>query len=287
MPRSTVTPSPCMKWGNNILDFRSGPLIMGVLNLTSDSFYPASRLETLESACAQAEHMIAAGADILDIGGESTRPGSDPVTAEQELQRVIPIIQELNKNHSILISIDTCKLTVAQAALEAGADMVNTVCGLKDDDDFARFTAEQDVPVVIMHMRGTPKNMQNDPSYENTILEIKKELEELVRHALVCGMSPERIIIDPGIGFGKGLKDNLLIIKHLQEFKTLGYPLLIGLSRKSFIGLVLDKPVEQRLIGTVTANTVAALNGADIVRVHDVEQAVEMKKIIRAIKDSK
>jgi dihydropteroate synthase len=286
MPRTTVAPSHCMKWGNNILDFGNGPLIMGVLNLTPDSFYPESRLTTLEAARTQAEHMITAGADILDIGGESTRPGSDPVTADQELQRVIPVIRELKKNHGMPISIDTCKLTVARAALEAGANIVNTVCGLKADDDFARFIAEQNVPVVIMHMRGTPKTMQNDPNYENTIAEIRKEMEELTQHALSCGIKPEQIILDPGIGFGKRLKDNLLIIKHLKEFKILGYPLLIGLSRKSFIGSVLDKPVDQRLIGTVTANTVAVLHGADIVRVHDVKHAVEMKKIIRAIEDS-
>lgn len=286
MPRSTTTPQHNIKWGSKTLDFKSGPLIMGVLNLTPDSFYPASRAATLESALARAAEMIAAGAAILDIGGESTRPGSDPVTADQESVRVIPLIQELKKTHNILISIDTQKLAVAGAALEAGADIVNSVSGLRDDDSFACFIAQQDVPVIIMHMRGNPKTMQNNPVYKDTILEITHELEELIQHALSCGISPERIIIDPGIGFGKRLKDNLLIIKHLKRIKALGYPVLIGISRKSFIGLLLDKPVEQRLIGTITANTVAILNGADIVRVHDVKEAVEMKKVIRAIENS-
>ncbi|MBN1797141.1 MAG: dihydropteroate synthase [Spirochaetales bacterium] len=269
-----------------MLDFKNHPLIMGVINTTPDSFFPASRTPDLKSALSRAEEMITAGADILDIGGESTRPGSDSVSAETEIGRVIPLVRKLKKNHDILISIDTQKLAVAKAALSAGADIVNTVSGLRDDDDFAYFIARQQVPVIIMHMRGSPKTMQNNPNYGDTISEITHELEELVQHALACGINHNRIIIDPGIGFGKRLHDNLLIIKHLKKIKALGYPVLIGISRKSFLGLILDKPVAQRLIGTITANTIAVLNGADIIRVHDIEEASEMKKVIRAIEDS-
>lgn len=286
MPPSFTTPLQQIKCGKKMLDFKNHPLIMGVINTTPDSFFPASRTPDLKSALSRAEEMITAGADILDIGGESTRPGSDSVSAETEIGRVIPLVRKLKKNHDILISIDTQKLAVAKAALSAGADIVNTVSGLRDDDDFAYFIARQQVPVIIMHMRGSPKTMQNNPNYGDTISEITHELEELVQHALACGINHNRIIIDPGIGFGKRLHDNLLIIKHLKKIKALGYPVLIGISRKSFLGLILDKPVAQRLIGTITANTIAVLNGADIIRVHDIEEASEMKKVIRAIEDS-
>jgi len=286
MPFTTVPTADKMMWGNRTLDFSKGPVIMGILNVTPDSFFPGSRAATRVQATESAEAMIAAGADIIDIGGESTRPGSDAVPAAQELERVVPVIREIRRRHDILISVDTRKQQVAQAALDAGADILNTVSALKGDDTFAEFIAGRDVPVVLMHMRGTPQTMQQNPLYEDTITEISGELKALVRHAVACGIKRERIIIDPGIGFGKRLEDNLRIIKHLPRLKALGYPLLIGISRKSFIGAVLDKPVEQRLIGTVTANTVAVLNGADIIRVHDVAEAREMAGIIRAIQTS-
>jgi len=258
---------------------------MGILNITPDSFYEQSRLFSPDKALTKAQEMIQHGADIIDVGGESTRPASRQVSIDEELKRVIPVIQELRKKSDIIISIDTMKKEVAEEALKQGADMANCVSGLKNDEAFGRLLAKRQIPVILMHMRGTPQTMQNNPFYKDTIIEIKAELNKLVQNALSWGITREKIIIDPGIGFGKRLEDNLKIIKNLDQIKNLGYPLLIGVSRKSFIGLVLDKPAEQRLIGTITANTVAILQGADIVRVHDVKQAVEMVKIIAAIKN--
>jgi dihydropteroate synthase len=272
-----------MQWGKRTLDFNKRPLLMGILNATPDSFYPGSRISTVQSALEYAGEMIAAGVDIIDIGGESTRPGSDPVSAETEMRRVVPLILELKNHFDIPLSIDTMKFAVARAGIEAGAEMVNAVSGLKNDVELAGLIAEKDLPVVLMHMRGEPKTMQTNPGFNDTMAEIVGELEVLARQAMSCGIKSSRIILDPGIGFGKRLNDNLLIIKHLKRIKELGFPVLIGISRKSFIGLILDRPVEERLIGTVTANTIAALNGADIVRVHDVAAAAEMAKIIRAV----
>lgn len=285
MTYKVTAPSPIMRWSNRTLDFGKRPLVMGILNVTPDSFYAQSRVLSLDKAIARAQEMIQHGADILDIGGESTRPSSKPVHINQELERVIPVIRELRKKSDILISIDTTKKEVAQEALKQGADIVNCVSGLKNNEEFARFIAQKQIPVILMHMRGTPQTMQDNPYYEDTIKEIKTELKELILNAINRGISKERIIIDPGIGFGKRLEDNLRIIKNLNRIKELGCPLLIGVSRKSFIGLILDKPAEERLTGTITANTIAILQGADIIRVHDVKEAVEMVKIIAAIKN--
>jgi dihydropteroate synthase len=283
---TTARPAHSIRWDGKILDFSKGPLIMGILNVTPDSFYPAGRTATLPEAVARAAEMLEAGADIIDVGGESTRPGSEALDAEAERARVVPVITEIRKRFDVPISVDTQKLEVAKAALAHGADMINTVSGLKDDDRFAGFVAGVDVPVVLMHMRGNPKTMQHNPSYTHTISEISRELRELIRHARACGIGRDRIILDPGIGFGKRVEDNLRIINHLDAFKKLGYPLLIGISRKSFIGTVLDRPVAERLTGTVTANVMAVLKGADIIRVHDVKEAREMAVMIRAITTS-
>ena len=285
MSLKATAPSPVIRWSNRVLDFSQRPLVMGILNITPDSFYEQSRLFSPDKALTKAQEMIQHGADIIDVGGESTRPASRQVSIDEELKRVIPVIQELRKKSDIIISIDTMKKEVAEEALKQGADMANCVSGLKNDEAFGRLLAKRQIPVILMHMRGTPQTMQNNPFYKDTIIEIKAELNKLVQNALSWGITKEKIIIDPGIGFGKRLEDNLKIIKNLDQIKNLGYPLLIGVSRKSFIGLVLDKPAEQRLIGTITANTVAILQGADIVRVHDVKQAVEMVKIIAAIKN--
>jgi len=280
---TTVRPARIIRWGGRIMDFNKGPLIMGILNITPDSFYPASRSPSVPEAVARAAEMLEAGADIIDVGGESTRPGSEAMDAGAELARVVPVIREIRKTGDVLISVDTQKAEVAKAALENGADMVNTVSGLKDDNHFAGLIARADVPVILMHMRGNPKTMQDNPVYGDTIAEMSREIRRLIRHARACGIKKERIIIDPGIGFGKRVQDNLRIIRRLDAFKKLGYPLLIGISRKSFIGAVLDRPVAERLTGTVTANVMAVLNGADIIRVHDVKEAREMAVMIRAI----
>jgi dihydropteroate synthase len=227
--------------------------------------------------------MIEAGADILDVGGESTRPGSDPVAAAEEIGRVIPVIEEVRKFSDILLSVDTRKAKVAERALEAGADMVNDISGLRGNRPLAELVAERGVPIVLMHMRGEPKTMQDNPHYDDTVAEILEELKGSVDFALACGIAKEQIIVDPGIGFGKRCRDNLAIINNLGMLRSLGFPVLIGLSRKSFIGTVLDRPVEQRLTGTVVASTLAVLNGADIIRVHDVAEAVDTTRMIAAI----
>lgn len=228
--------------------------------------------------------MIEAGADILDVGGESTRPGSESVRTEEEIRRVVPVIERIRKRSQVLISIDTRKVEVAERALDAGADLVNDVSALRGGRDLARCIAARDVPVILMHMRGEPKNMQENPYYEDVIGEILEELAESVAFARSCGIREDRLIIDPGIGFGKRLQDNLTILRDLHSLHSLGCPVLVGLSRKSFIGTVLDKPVEQRLVGTVAANMLALANGADILRVHDVAEAVDTVKIFEAIR---
>ena len=260
--------------------------MMGILNCTPDSFYPGSRVQEFDQAVQRARAMIQAGADILDVGGESTRPGSDPVQASEEIRRVVPVINKIRELSDVLISIDTRKVEVAEEALAAGADLVNDVSALRDNLPLGRCVAGRDVPVILMHMRGEPKNMQKNPQYRDVIAEITEELAGCVDFALSCGIREDRIIIDPGIGFGKRLQDNLAILRELRLLQNLGYPILIGLSRKSFIGAVLDKPVDRRLIGTVAANMLALMNGADILRVHDVEEAVDTVKMFEAVRRS-
>lgn len=272
-----------MTWGTRTLDFASKTYVMGILNCTPDSFYPSSRASTLKDALKAAREMIEAGVDIIDVGGESTRPGSDGVSLEEEIHRVIPVVQSLRAESDVMISVDTRKKEVAERALDAGVDIINDISGLRHGDELARLVARRKVPIVLMHMRGTPKTMQRHASYKNTISEILRELQPSIAAAIGAGIDPEMIIIDPGIGFGKRIQDNLRIIKELASLKSLNFPILIGLSRKSFIGEILDRPVEKRLIGTITANTLAILNGANIIRVHDVGDAVEMVKIIESV----
>ena len=274
-----------MTWGGgHFLDLADAPLVMGIINCTPDSFYSGSRAPGLDEALALARRMIEEGADILDIGGESTRPGSDSVDPEEERRRAVPLIEAIRRESLIPISIDTRKASVARAAHDAGADIVNDVSGLADDPEAAGLVAERGAPVVLMHRRGDSKSMQNDPHYDDTVGEIAEELLAAVDRAVAAGIRRERIILDPGIGFGKRLCDNLLILKEIPRLRAFGFPLLIGLSRKSFIGKLLGGlPVEARLTGTIVANTYAACAGADIVRVHDVAEAVAMKRILHAI----
>ncbi|MCD6121980.1 MAG: dihydropteroate synthase [Spirochaetales bacterium] len=257
---------------------------MGILNSTPDSFFEESRVTSVQKAVAKAEKMIKSGVDIIDIGGESSRPGANVVSEEEEIRRVIPAIQAIREKSRVIISVDTRKKNVAERALDSGADIVNDISGLKNNMEMAKLIARRKVPIILMHIRGTPKDMQDHPYYRNTVSEILRELQSAVSKAMGAGIEHDKIIIDPGIGFGKRLEDNLRIIRELQSFKSLNLPLLIGLSRKSFIGQILDKPVEKRLIGTIVANTVAILNGANIIRVHDVGQTVEMVKIIDSIR---
>ena len=273
-----------ISWGTRTLDFTHKTYVMGILNCTPDSFYPGSRSATIKEAMKNAREMIAAGVDIIDVGGESTRPGSEPVEEAEEIRRVIPVIQALRAESDVIVSVDTRRKEIAERALDAGADIINDISGLRHNDDLARLVARRKVPVVLMHMRGTPKNMQKNPYYRNTISEILRELQQSIAAAIGAGIAPEMIIVDPGIGFGKRIQDNLRIIRELASLKSLAFPILVGLSRKGFIGEILDRPVEKRLIGTVTANTLAILNGANIIRVHDVADAVEMVKIIDSVR---
>lgn len=273
-----------IRWADRILDFSRKTYVMGILNVTPDSFFPSSRAATVKDALKAAKEMIAAGVDIIDIGGESTRPGSETVPDDEEIRRVVPTIQALRAESNVMISVDTRKADVAERALDAGADIVNDISGLRHNEELARLVARRKVPIVLMHMRGTPKTMQKSPYYKNTISEILRELQPSITAALAAGIEPGMIIIDPGIGFGKRIQDNLRIIKELASLKSLHFPILVGLSRKGFIGEILDRPVEKRLIGTVTANTLAILNGANIIRVHDVADAVEMVTIIESVR---
>jgi dihydropteroate synthase len=280
----TNEPIRRLSWGNRVLDFQERPYVMGILNCTPDSFYPGSRVPEIDQAVQSALAMIQAGADILDVGGESTRPGSDPVEAGEEIGRVVPVIKKIRELSQVLISIDTRKAEVAEKALAAGADLVNDVSALRDNRALAECSVDRDVPVILMHMRGEPKNMQENPHYGDVIAEITEELAGSIDFARSCGIREDRIIVDPGIGFGKRLQDNLAILRDLGALRSLGHPIMIGLSRKSFIGTVLGKPVDQRLIGTVAAHMLALTNGADILRVHDVGEAVDTVKMFEAVR---
>lgn len=250
---------------------------MGILNVTPDSFSDGGRHFDKAAAIRRAYEMVEEGADIIDIGGESTRPGSEPVPLEEEISRTIPVIEALAKNIKVPISIDTYKAEVAKRALDAGASIVNDISGLRFDPEMPKVVSQYKVPVVIMHIKGTPKNMQVNPQYEALIPEIMDYLRESIRLAMKSGIAEDKIIIDPGIGFGKTFEQNLEIVKNLREFTLFEKPLLVGVSRKAFIGKILgDAPASERLEGTAAAVAISILNGANIIRVHDVK---EMKKV--------
>lgn len=244
--------------------------IMGVLNITPDSFSDGGLFLDHKKAVEHGLKLTKEGADIIDIGGESSRPGSDPISLTEELDRVIPVITELKQKTDVLISIDTMKAGVAENALDAGADIINDISALRVDPDLAYLAAERKTPVILMHMLGTPKTMQDNPAYDNVLTQIHTFFEERIDYAVTQGIKKSKLFLDPGIGFGKRLQDNLVLLKELSFFIDLNLPLLIGPSRKSFIGAILDLPVTQRLEGTLASTTAAILNGAHIVRVHDV-----------------
>ncbi len=261
---------------------------MGILNVTPDSFFSASRAGAEDEALRVAERMVEDGADLIDVGGESTRPGSGYVTAEEELARIIPAIRSIRRRFSIPLSIDTRKAEVARAALDEGADIINDVSALRDDPALGILAAERKTPVVLMHMRGTPLSMQLAPFYTDTIAEIVDELRQRVAAAIDCGISEERILIDPGIGFGKRVEDNLLIVREIARFGALGLPIVVGASRKGFIGQVLRQdgqpiPVEERLSGSLAVAALTAAAGADILRVHDVGETAQIVRIVHAV----
>jgi len=259
-------------------------LIMGVLNLTPDSFYDGGRYTTLERALARAEQMIAEGADILDIGGESTRPGADPVPLEEEIRRTLPVIEAIAARYDIALSIDTTKSEVARLALQAGAHIVNDISGMRFDPRMPEVVAEAGALVILMHIKGTPKTMQQNPTYEDVVREVRDTLAQHAERAQQAGIPKERIWLDPGIGFGKTLEHNLQLLRRLPDLKSLGYPVLVGTSRKSFIGLILGGlPPEERLEGTLATLALAIAWGADAVRVHDVKEAFRAVKVADAL----
>ena len=257
-------------------------IIMGVLNVTPDSFSDGGHHLSPDKALLKAKQMVEDGADILDIGGESTRPFSSPVSAREELGRIVPVLEGL-KELDIPISIDTRKPEVAQKALDTGAHMVNDVSGLRDEG-MMKLVAEKKVPVVIMHMKGEPKSMQENPEYGDVVGEIKEFFKTTVKKAADHGIKDDRIIIDPGLGFGKTTEHNIEIIKRLDEFRSLGFPVLVGASRKTFIGKILGLDVGERLEGSLAAMAASIMNGADIVRVHDVKESVRVARFVDALK---
>jgi dihydropteroate synthase len=262
-------------------------LIMGILNVTPDSFSDGGLYIDLDSAVAHGESLEAEGADIIDVGGVSTRPFAEPVLAEEEIKRVIPVIKKLSQRVSIPISIDTTRARVASKALEAGAVMINDIGALRMDPSMGDLAACADVPIVLMHMQGNPQTMQLSPYYNDVIGEIIDFLSDAINFALSKGIRRENIIIDPGIGFGKTVVHNLTIIKGLARFNVLGRPILIGASRKAFIGDVLDVDnPSQRDIGTLAVTAVSVMNGANMVRVHDVKRSVDVVRMAEAIKNA-
>jgi len=261
-------------FGNREYDFNSRTFIMGVLNITPDSFSDGGKYfdgkVLINKVIGDAVRMESEGADFLDVGGESTRPGSEEISIDEEISRVVPVISELKKKVNIPISIDTYKHEVAEEALKAGAEIVNDISGFKFDIENAEVTAEYDASCILMHIKGTPKNMQDNPEYEDVVKEVRDYLKESADIARSFGIS--RIITDPGIGFGKTLNHNLDLIRNISKIRELGYPVMIGASRKSFIDKIYPAPVSERLPGTISANIAGILNGANIIRVHDIKE---------------
>lgn len=272
-------PGKYFKVADKEFDLMQKTLIMGILNVTPDSFSDGGKYSVADIATAHAFEMIEAGADIIDIGGESTRPGAEKIGVEKELERVIPVIQKIRLESDVPISIDTYKSEVARQAIDAGASIVNDISGLNFDDKMADIIAESGVSSVLMHIQGTPESMQKNPVYENMIDEILEYLKISAQKLTFRGVDKSRIALDPGIGFGKEWEANYDLIRYLEEFKSAGYPILVGPSRKSFIGNLLNLPVEERLEGTLAAVACSIQNGADILRVHDVKETVRAAKV--------
>lgn len=277
-----------MNWGKRTY-------VMGILNVTPDSFSGDGVLQRdneIAAAVAQAQQFAADGADIIDIGGESTRPGSTPVTEAEELARVIPVIEAVRQAVTLPISVDTYRASVAEAALAVGANWINDVWGLRMDLRLAQVAAQANCSVVLMHNRSKPKDVAQEErlggryvgvAYDDLIADIKRELGECIALARQAGVKEEHIILDPGVGFGKTVAQNLQLVNQLDQFKTMGYPILLGTSRKSFIGYTLDLPPEERLEGTAATVAIGIARGADIVRVHDVKPIVRLAKMTDAI----
>ena len=265
-----------MKIGNKEFEIGKRTYIMGILNITPDSFSDGGKWNHLDEALRHTEAMIADGADIIDIGGESTRPGHTPVSAEEEAQRVLPVIEAVRKRFDIPISVDTFKSSVAESAIQAGADLVNDIWGLKYDSEMGAVIAKYDVACCLMHNK-------SNTEYNNFLIDMLSETQECVNLARKAGIKDEKIILDPGVGFGKTFEMNLETMKHLELFKNLGFPVLLGTSRKSMIGLALDLPVDQRVEGTLATSVIGVMKGCSFVRVHDVKENRRVIQMTEAI----
>jgi len=260
------------------------PVVMGILNVTPDSFSDGGKFFNIDDALRRVERMIEEGAQIIDVGGESTRPGAEPVPVEEEIRRVVPVIREIKKRFSVVCSVDTYKASVARMALDEGCEIVNDISGFGFDREMPGVVAEYSAGVVLMHIKGTPRDMQRDPHYEDVVSEVYRYLEERVSKALDAGIPLERIAVDPGIGFGKRLEDNLALLKNLSVFRSLGTTVLVGASRKSFIGLLTGANVQDRVPGSLAALGYAVIGGVGVVRVHDVKESVQFLKVMTSIR---
>ena len=273
---------------NKVFEWGKRTYLMGVLNVTPDSFSDGGDFNTLESALAQAENMVKSGVDIIDIGGQSTRPGAAEISSSEEIDRVIPLVQILRQKADIFgsvpISVDTTRAQVAKAAVEAGADIINDISGATFDSEMLSTVAKLKVPIILMHIRGTPQTMQKLTDYRDLIGEIGEFLESRIAAAVAAGIDKSQIILDPGIGFAKNYSQNLEILQQLAKFRGLDCPILVGVSRKSFIGHILNQPLaKQRIWGTAAACTGAIANSADILRVHDVREMRDVSQVADAI----
>ncbi len=273
-----------LDWGSHHFRLEERTHVMGVLNVTPDSFSDGGLFFETDRAIEHGIAMVEEGADFIDVGGESTRPFSGRLSSDEELLRVIPVIDAIAREVSVPISIDTCKGSVAREALRAGASIINDISALRLDPEMASVAAEAGVPVILMHMKGTPEDMQRNPVYSDLISEIRDFLKDAARRAVEAGISEDLIVLDPGIGFGKTFDHNLQIIRNLSSFSSLGRPVLIGTSNKAFIGKILGKEAHERLTGSMATVAVAAMNGVHIVRVHRVKEAVETVKVVDAVK---
>lgn len=262
------------------------PLIMGIVNVTPDSFSDGGRYVALDRAVSHAVTLVEEGADILDLGAESTRPGATPVGEQEEMDRLLPVLHEVVKRTTVPISVDTMKSRVARAALDAGASIINDVSAMRFDPQMAQVVAESGAAVVLMHMQGTPLTMQLDPRYDNVVSEVRKFFDERIEAAERAGIVKSHIVLDPGFGFGKLQVHNLELLNQLSEFSEIGYPLLVGLSRKAFLGKILDRQVQDREWGTAAAVALAVDRGAAIVRVHNVARMKEVVKVAAAVRSA-
>jgi dihydropteroate synthase len=283
-----------LTWKSHTLELGHRTAIMGIVNVTPDSFSDGGRFFSTRAAVDQGQALVQAGADIIDIGGESTRPYAEEVTKDQELERVIPVIEALAARFPVLISVDTTKATVAEEALKTGAAIINDISAFEMDPDMAKVAARHDVPVILMHMLGSPRTMQRNPVYADVVREVRDYLKGAIQRAVTAGIDHGKIIIDPGIGFGKTLEHNLLLIKHLQVLTELNVPVLVGPSRKTFIRRLVtpagqteyppDHPIVE--IGTQAAVAACVINGAHILRVHDVQHTRAMLAVLNAVSNA-